>query len=131
MRYFLLFLIIGSCASCKKDFASKEIETAYLSVMQVHDEVMPQISDIQRLKRQLKKIKVKSDEVAELKNRLEAADDGMMDWMREFKLDKSASIPAQLAYLSEEQVRINKVSYDMKDSIKKATAFLKENNIND
>lgn len=127
MKYIFSLFLLCSLLACKTEFANKKVETAYNSVMEVHDEVMPKISDIQKLKKQLKKVEKQPELVAELKTRLEAADDGMMEWMKDFKLDKKAPVETQLAYLSEEQIKINKVSFDMKDSIKKATEFLNKN----
>jgi len=95
MKYIFILFLLCWFASCKTEFANKQVEEAYNSVMQVHDEVMPKINDIQQLKKQLKKVDIQPELVAELKTRLEAADDGMMDWM--------------------------------KDSIKKASEFLKTN----
>lgn len=127
MKYILTLLIISSLLSCKTEFANKKVESAYNAVMEVHDEVMPRMDDIHKLKKQLKKVAVQPEQVSELKTRLEAADDGMMEWMRKFKLDKKAPVETQIAYLSEEQIRINKVSYDMKDAIKRASEFLAKN----
>ena len=125
MKYTIV-LILGLLFfnSCKQEFASTEIETSYKSVMQVHDEVMPEITTINKLQKQLKPYKESSSVAAELIDRLESAEDGMMDWMAEFKLNKSADKKIQVDYLKKEQTRINKVSQDMKSSISMAQAFL-------
>ena len=115
--------------SCKKEFASPEIQKAYESVMEVHDEVMPEITTIQKLKRQIKKQDAKDKEAMDLIKQLENADDGMMDWMSDFKLDQKATKEQQLVYLNSEQTKIDKVSYDMKNSIENARIYL--NIIND
>lgn len=93
--------------------------------MSVHDEVMPKMSDINKLRRKLKKLDLTDENVISLVAKLEAADDGMMDWMQAFKLDKKATIKDQLSYLNKEQKSIDKVSADMKAAILDATNYLK------
>lgn len=129
MKYIILLLSILLLTSCKKEFASPEIQKAYESVMEVHDEVMPEITTIQKLKRQIKKQDAKDKEAMDLIKQLENADDGMMDWMSDFKLDQKATKEQQLVYLNSEQTKIDKVSYDMKNSIENARIYL--NIIND
>ena len=125
MKYtIVLILTLFFITSCKQEFASQEIANSYKSVMTVHDEVMPEINTIQRLKKSLRPYKENNSEVLDLMKNLEAADDGMMDWMRGFKLDKSASKENQLKYLEAEQTKINKVSKDMRSSISEAQDFL-------
>ena len=125
MKYtIVLILCLLFFNSCKQEFASTEIETSYKSVMQVHDEVMPEITTINKLQKQLKPYKESNSVAVELIDRLESAEDGMMDWMAEFKLNKSADKKIQVDYLKKEQTRINKVSQDMKSSISMAQAFL-------
>ena len=51
MKYLTALVILLAIVSCKKEFASPEIQKAYESVMLVHDEVMPEITTIQKLKR--------------------------------------------------------------------------------
>ena len=67
-------------------------QALYDEVMKVHDEVMPKMNDIYKLKEQLKnKIANTPDMVAEKKqqiegtiSRLDSASEGMMVWMRNF-----------------------------------------------
>ena len=92
--------------------------------MHVHDEVMPELNTIHHLRKKLKPYKKSNEEVLNLMDNLEKADDGMMIWMREFDLDKSATESMQLDYLNDEQTKINKVSEDMKSSIANAQEFL-------
>lgn len=130
MKYVLSLMLLICLTSCKKDFASPEIKESYLSVMKVHDEVMPEVSTIQKLLKKLRKTGIDSEQVKDLKMNLVNADDGMMDWMAAFKLDHQLSITAQLSYLRQEQNSIDKVSEDMKSSIQAAQEFLK-NHAND
>jgi len=124
MRYWSISFLIILLFGCKGEFASQEVKHSYESVMEVHDEVMPEMSTINKLGRQLKKLDKKDEKVLGLIKDLEAADDGMMDWMSEFKLNKKASTSEQLAYLTKEQVKIDQVSADMKTAIANAQTFL-------
>lgn len=128
MKYVTALALLLSIFSCKKEFASKEIQKAYESVMHVHDEVMPEIATIQKLKRKIKKLEVKNDTAMKLITQLERSDDGMMDWMADFKLNTKASKTDQLKYLLAEQSKIDRVSLDMKESIKAAQIYLKSKN---
>lgn len=110
--------------SCKGTFKSAKIEKSYNNVMKVHDEVMPEISTINRLKKKLRKLEVNGDEKLGLLKDLEDADEGMMSWMAEFKLDKDGSVNDQLGYLKKEQLRIEIVSIKMKQSIQAAQKYL-------
>lgn len=130
MKYSILFISLMTIFfSCKKEFATQEIKTSYESVMAVHDEVMPKISKIQRYKKKLRKLDNKDNQVKSLIKNLSDADDGMMDWMAEFKLDQTTSSKEQMIYLKNEQIRINKVSVDMLSSIDAARKYL-ENHTN-
>ena len=123
----LLFSLV--IVSCKGDFANKEIEASYNRVMVIHDEVMPEISTINKLKRQIKKIETDNPRKAYLITALDKSDDGMMDWMADFKLNKKAEVSEQLSYLEAEQTRIQNVSDMMKRSIKEAQDFIQENQL--
>ena len=123
----LLFSLV--IVSCKGDFANKEIEVSYNRVMVIHDEVMPEISTINKLKRQIKKIETDNPRKAYLITALTKSDDGMMDWMADFKLNKKAEVSEQLSYLEAEQTRIQNVSDMMKRSIKEAQDFIQENQL--
>jgi len=127
MRYWPFYFLLIFLLSCKGEFASTEVKQSYESVMFVHDEVMPEMSTINKLRRQIKKLPNQNAETTDLIQKLEAADDSMMDWMQTFNLDRKSEIHNQLEYLDSEQEKINKVSKDMKESIAAAKAYL--NNI--
>lgn len=123
MKYLVLILFLF--VACKKDFKSPAIEAQYDKVMVIHDEVMPEISTINRLKRKIKKQSSKDSISLSLITQLDKAEDVMMDWMAEFKLDHSMSIDAQMSYLDKEEIKISEVSRIMKASISKGKEFLK------
>lgn len=130
---FYLFFILSVCLStfysCQK--LEPEVEKRYEEVMAIHDEVMPRMSDIHRLKKRLSKV-----DTAQLTDmspnilldhslKLEKADNAMMDWMANFKKPKK-DMPEDIAiaYLYEEKKAITAVRDLMLESIKEAEALL-------
>jgi regulator of replication initiation timing len=104
-------------------------QALYDQVMDIHDEVMPRMGEIQRLKRELtEKIENSPDMVIEQKQELErvisnldSASHEMMDWMHKFKPEKD-SVDQEKAreYLEVEMEKIKKVRELMNESIEKA-----------
>lgn len=124
MKNIILFLcLVGLITSCK------EKSTLEKEVMAIHDEVMPRLGELNKDKKGLQSIlKNTTDESVKitLKNAvtaLEKADDGMMEWMAEWKLPSEE--PARKAYLEKEMVRITRVKTDMLKSMNNAK-LLKE-----
>jgi hypothetical protein len=133
-----IFLLLFSCGSGSDSSAATtasgsdpRIDAAYKSVMAVHDEVMPEMGTIHRLRKQLKE-KVAAgitDETlmantTKMISTLDAADEGMMSWMAEFKMPTSGSFEEQLVYLASEQSKIDQVSKDMRGAIEEAKRML-------
>ncbi len=127
MSYVILFLFIVGCRSDPHD---REVKTLYDEVIRIHDEVMPEISTINKLRRKIKKQESQDSISQSLITRLQQADDGMMDWMSDFQVYKSykdSTKESKLKYLESEKIKITKVSDDMYASIKSAKEFLNEN----
>ena len=104
----------------------------YENVMKVHDEAMPKMDDIYKIKEALKnKIAaapdMSDDKKKEIENtisRLDSANEGMMDWMRKFKpLPDSTDEEAAREYLESEMVKVTKVKEDMLQAIDKGNAL--------
>lgn len=102
-------------------------------IMVVHDEVMPKMGDIHKLKKNLKKIAgdeqmQAGDPIFDMLAQLENADEGMMSWMAEFKqpskLRGSKTHEEIMAYLAEEKLKIEKVRDEMLSSIAEGTELL-------
>jgi hypothetical protein len=104
-------------------------QALYNQVMGVHDEVMPKMDDLYKLKKALnEKIKNSPDLVDERKKQLEgtvmlldSASKAMMVWMRQFKPDTLEGDELRL-YLEKEMERVNQVKSTMLDAIEKAKA---------
>ena len=110
--------------SCNSEFVSSEVKESYEEVMLIHDEIMPEVSTIRRLKKKVAKVDDSRNTKPELIKQLEDANEGMMDWMSKFDLDKKASEQQQLDYLSLEKKRVAKVSDDMVKAMKRANEYL-------
>ncbi|MDX2247625.1 MAG: hypothetical protein SF052_12650 [Bacteroidia bacterium] len=103
-------------------------------VMAIHDEVMPQMSKLYELKKSLgEKTETLSDSETdkELRTKIEAAtqslekaDEGMMNWMRNFE-DPGENDPEKaVAYLQKEKEKVLEVKKQMLESIQTAEQIL-------
>ncbi len=104
-------------------------QALYDQVMDVHDEVMPRMDEIMKLKRELQdKIANTPDMVLERKAQLEkmisnldSASNAMMNWMHEFNpLPDSLDKEKAREYLESEMERIRKVKTLTLETIDKA-----------
>lgn len=136
----LIIIALFAMAACGKsgehdhshdDGASEEgpNQALYDQVMDVHDEVMPKMDEIMKLKRELQdKIANSPDMVLERKEQLEkvisnldSASASMMNWMHEFNpLPDSVDQERAREYLESEMERIRKVKVLTLESIDKA-----------
>lgn len=145
MKYAYFALLLFAFA-CSKQTEHNHSETAvdsdnpnqvlYDQVMDIHDEVMPRMDDIERLKRELKEeITNTPDMVSERKAQLEqvisnldSAGTAMMDWMHKFNpLPDSADQEEAREYLENEMEKIKKVRDQMNESIEKAKGAAQKN----
>lgn len=130
LALYTLFVSTALLWSCKPDIKSDVNQSLYDEVMVIHDDVMPKMSDIHKLKKQIRKT-YKDDTVEGYKeslvilSQLEKADEGMMTWMANFKIPEGLDAEQQKAYLLKEKLAIKKVSDDMYAAIDTAKTFLK------
>jgi hypothetical protein len=141
MKILLLFilsiaLLSWSCDNKSNDHSAhhEEVEPGgnqelYDDVMDIHDEVMPKMDDIYKLKEKLKSQLTDAPNMAEEKrreieiiiSRLEAASEGMMVWMRNFDpLPDSLGEEKARKYLEEQKEKVTKVKEDMLKAIEDA-----------
>jgi Mg2+ and Co2+ transporter CorA len=134
--YILILFIMAACGKPSEQKQDQEAgsgdnpnQALYDQVMDIHDEVMPHMDDIEKLKRELKEEIANSPEmVAERKAELEqvisnldSAGNAMMDWMHKFNpLPDSADQETSREYLETEMERIKKVRDLMNESLEKA-----------
>lgn len=103
-------------------------------LMEMHDSIMPAMTKLTQLKRQLK-IKLQEDQnvvdKGDLKQirdavvSLESADEAMIDWMRNYKTSFAGMTDYEIEhYLNKEKQLIVQVKQQMISSIHKATVLL-------
>lgn len=127
----LLMLSIGCSSSSNEEASSSEIDALLEEVMDIHDEVMPEMGNIHKLGKDLEKKMADSQDaeankhIQEVIQRLKASNEGMMTWMKEFKQPKSGDEEAEtIAYLKGEKEKVNKVKEDMLGSMELAQQIL-------
>ena len=124
----ILLISLAFMTSCdqKKDAA---YDALYDEVMVIHDEVMPEMGTINKAKKALKKMK--TDENAKIIDAqiqsLEDADEAMMSWMHQFKKPKNEDPKANIAYLTEQKVKIQEVKDIMLSTIAEAQEMINKN----
>jgi hypothetical protein len=106
-----------------------ENEKLYNEVMKVHDEVMPKMNDIHKLKMSIRERIEKNPNLPKAERlkldamyaKLDSANEGMMVWMREFRpLPDSLGEEKAKRYLENEMERVNAVRQKMLDAIEAA-----------
>lgn len=127
----LLALVLVTACSGPRDKQERKEDNSnqslYEKVMGVHDEVMPRMDEIHKLKRQLQETIKNSKDLAEEKRKeleqkitlLDSASKAMMNWMHEFRPEEFKGDSLRL-YLEKEMERVTKVKDLMLDAIKKA-----------
>lgn len=116
-------LLFFSCGQMSPK--EKELDALYRTVMSIHDDVMPEISTIRKLNKQIKKSEqTNNPEYQKMMNRLDKEDDAMMDWMHEFKKPDYKQYESAKKYLLEEKLKIEKVREGMLTVIEDAKNLL-------
>ncbi|MEM9920380.1 MAG: hypothetical protein AAF990_19945 [Bacteroidota bacterium] len=106
----------------------------YDLVMNTHDEVMPRMTEITKLRRTLAQAirAAKNEENQELEEKLkkefdkvESANKGMWDWMHSFKHPAPQDPQDEvMKYLEEEMKKVNKVKSDIETAITDGNKFI-------
>lgn len=135
---FLVLSMMFSCTPAEEKTEEKTqteekspIEIAWDEVMVVHDEVMPKMSELSRLKKQLRQDSMKH---AELIATITKAEDGMWDWMHQLtplKTIKTMSEAEAKATLDQEMASITEVKRLMLESIETANQELQKTTTNE
>ena len=135
LNLIVLLLVAVSCGE-KKNTESKT-EALRDKVMAIHDEVMPKLSDIMKLKKELNsKIDelvaageadnaARIDELEKAVEDLENSHDGMMNWMREYNPDFEGMVQEEVMdYLGDQKTKIENVSRATNSAINNAQELL-------
>ena len=104
-------------------------QALYDEVMKVHDEVMPKMGDLYKLKKDLEKKIADAPSMAEEKKKeleaiiakLDSADQGMRDWMHHFDpIPDSVGEEKAREYLEDEMEKVKKVKEDILEAMEEA-----------
>ena len=146
--YLLLFPFLTGCffAACQSTpspnaeqveetpkMTQTEGEKLLGEVLYEHDKVMPRMSEIVDLRRQineqLKQAKgAPADTLRRHLDQLNPADKAMMDWMHQFKRPDNPSDTANLKYLKDQKQAMEDVAKFMNQSIEQAQRVVKPEN---
>ena len=142
-RIFLSLVFAYAFWSCKSDTDS--VSQAEKDVFAIHDEIMPKMDDMMKLKKQLKQrvttldslkasgsaaATLRTDEEKEQATRLNrdltVADSLMMNWMGGYKSDTLTKVSSEeaLKYLAAQKDQITDVKTKVNTSIDQARQFL-------
>ncbi|HLF64508.1 MAG TPA: hypothetical protein VI603_12180 [Saprospiraceae bacterium] len=136
-RYHVLFLlsaiVVVACAGSQQKTRQKDIVSLEKNIMQIHDEVMPKMSEIARLIPALETEAKNSNldsilhqQIAKSIAELNAGDSLMWEWMHNYKMPENVSPDSIHAYLQSEKARISKVRDAMLTGIKNAESLLQK-----
>ncbi|MBX2956418.1 MAG: hypothetical protein KF846_09690 [Cyclobacteriaceae bacterium] len=126
-----LIILFTSCSPKKTEEDTNKV--LYNQVMDIHDEVMPSMDELYKLKKQLtEKIENSPDLVEEKRQEIEqtillidSASKGMMRWMREFKPEEYKEVELT-KYLESEMKRVQTVKETMQDALDKGRKTTQE-----
>jgi hypothetical protein len=100
-----------------------QVSKRYDEVMAVHDEVMPLMSTTSKLRRQIKNHN--HGDADQLIADLNASDEFMMEWMRDFKVPQDLPVEEQLKFIDMMEVKAVKMKQMFDQSITNATNYTK------
>ena len=123
MKKFCILLLVAMF-SCQPSGES-ELKVLKDEVMAIHDEVMPQMGDLRRTRKDLMlqadslmaSDSVRATELNDLASKIEGANEGMMQWMRAYEPDFAGSDEEIKNYLEAQKLSIEKVRDEMKKSL--------------
>lgn len=128
-------------ASSDSKFSQEQLDEQqklWDELMEVHDEVMPKISSIHKLSRQLRNHQETTsglsaeagEQIEKVVTQLDNADESMFSWMNNLRqlkpLQDTEKHEAIVKYLKAEQEKMDKVRDDMLNSIKDGAGLIEE-----
>ncbi|MFN4081184.1 MAG: hypothetical protein ACK4NS_09805 [Saprospiraceae bacterium] len=120
-------------AACGKN-AQKEVEKLHKETLAIHDDAMILIAQMKRMGRSLKQELSAQDSLSserrqkllEALSQMEAADEDMMNWMRDFSMPHGMKHEAALRYLNEQKTLIQKNHADISAAIESAKQLVNQ-----
>ena len=119
----MFIVVLGSSLGCQKTERS-----LYDQVMDIHDEVMPKMNDLYKLKKHLQDSIAKTADITEDQKRemeqtiqeLDSASKVMMVWMREFNPPDQKDKETFNKYMESELVKVKKMQEQVMTTLEKA-----------
>lgn len=135
MRSLLVFFcVLLLLSSCGQDYDTQaEID----KIMAIHDEVMPKMSQVMKLKKQVLQMADESKDslqvkkLHELAHILDQSNEGMMVWMRQWSksanphIEEKTDIELRKAFFAAQTEKVIQVRNDINSSIIKAESVLR------
>ncbi|MEM9337295.1 MAG: hypothetical protein AAGA66_01095 [Bacteroidota bacterium] len=126
-----VLLLIGCQATTNEKV---DLKTLKDEVFDIHDAVMPKMGDLRRVRKDLV---LKADSIQEFNqekaqsltkasDQIAAANESMMDWMRNFNPDFEGTYQEVLDYLNEQKAGITKVRDDMEAALKEGKEIIEK-----
>ena len=130
----LALLLVFACQPSSK---KEEVDLGALKdeVFEIHDEVMPKMGDLRRVRKSLM-LQIDSLQVSDslravtlstASDALDASNEGMMDWMRSFDPNFEGTDEEILKYLTEQKALIEEVRKNMLESLSEGQKLLDAN----
>lgn len=132
LRIFPLLFALVFVIACKESTEqTRELDAIYDEVMDLHDDVMLQMSGINKWRKQLKNNLDKVDPNVKTLyqnriNDLETADDAMYDWMKNIKKPDYKKFDKTKEYLLNEKKNIENIGIQINTAIENAKLALQE-----
>ena len=117
----MVIVLLGVLTGC----GEKE-KSVYDQVMEIHDEVMPKMNDIYKMRKSLQDSIANTPDMPEERKlefeqkvlRLDSAGESMMMWMREFNPPDQKDEAAFKKYMELELVKVKKMKEDVMKALK-------------
>ena len=118
----LLFVALLMACGPGKQSEIKEIKN---QAIEIHDEVMPLMGDLRRVRKDLMLMadsivtsdSLKASTLSELATDIADANEGMMQWMRSFEPEFEGTDEEVIQYFKDQKSSIEKVKEDMLESL--------------
>ena len=135
MKNIIFLFAIAFMMACTPGNKASEVSIQDLKnqVMDIHDEVMPKMGELRKTAKTLREsAEVKeaeedmmsAEDLIRAAEAIEAANESMMVWMRQFEPDFKGTDDESRAYLNDQMKQVNEVRDAMNSSLDAGTALL-------
>ncbi|MEQ9303167.1 MAG: hypothetical protein RJQ14_04565 [Marinoscillum sp.] len=133
ISFLALVLFVASCSSPKKA-ETEEKPDIKTEVLDIHDEVMPKMGELRATQKKLLVLadssvadSIMASKYRALANDIKLANEGMMDWMRNYDPEYEGTEEEVALYLQDQLKSVKKVRDDMNSSLQEGKNALEGN----